>query len=127
IGGGAGLVAQLLEAELCPTAQQLTNQGSVEHLAERVREDGFRTARIADGIDERLKAVERRGIDVRDEDIAHPAERLIDVLEIAMNDRRRAAKKGSPRATAVARAAARRRQRLAKGAPKTFAAGVLVA
>ena len=127
VGGGAGLVVELGPAELRATREELAHERAVEDLGERVRERGFGAREIADLARHVFERVERDVVDVGDERVAHPRERLIGVLERAVREARRATKERAARLAAVARAAAARRERLAERAPLLLAAGGLVA
>ncbi len=127
VGGRVDRLDELIAADLRAAREQLLHERAVEDLAERVAERGLRATRVAAVDAERLEHVERERVDVGDERIAEPRERLLDVVEIAVRDHRGAAKEVRARATAVAGAVAAGGERLAERAAEAIAAAELVA
>src|SRR5262249_46260037 len=103
------------------------DERSVEHLFERAAERGLDALQIVHLAPELFERLERRVLDVGDERVAEPAERLVDVAEIAMRDVRRAPQQRSARAPAVARALAARGERVGEDRPEAGAVHALVA
>ena len=127
VGGRVDRLDELIAADLRAAREELLHERAVEDLAERVAQRGLGAARIAAVDAERLEHVERERVDVRDERIAEPRERLLDVVEIAMRDHRGAAKQVRARASAVACAVSAGGERLAERAAEAIAAAELVA
>ena len=127
VGGRVDRLDELVATDLRAACEELADERSVEDLGERVGERGLGAARIARVDPERLEHVEREAVDVRDERVAEPGERLLGVVQIAMRERRRAAEEVRAGAATVAGAVAALREGVAERTAEAIAAAELVA
>jgi hypothetical protein len=111
-------VIELVAAKACATREQLAHERPVEHLFEGARDGRFDAGDVADLGTEIVEGAECSVVDVGDEGVADPRERLVGVFQLVERDAGSAAEQQRSRATAVARALPTRSQRFGQNFPQ---------
>ena len=127
VGGGALLVVHLLAPQLGPAAEQLADERPIEDLAQRPRQRLLGALVVSELGGQRLEIVERLRVDVGDEGVAQPGERLVDVAKRVVDEPRGSPEQDPTRTATVARALPARRHRGAEDASQLLSTRCIVA